>query len=52
MKKYIQPSIEVVEMGTTEVIAASGISLNSDETTTQQEVGRNRGAAWSEYDGQ
>jgi hypothetical protein len=51
MKKYIQPSIEVVEMGTTEVIAAS-IGLNSDETTTQQEVGRNRGAAWSEYDGQ
>jgi hypothetical protein len=49
MKKYIQPSIEVIDM---EISAIMDTSVPvSSETTDQQELGRRRGDAWSAYDG-
>jgi hypothetical protein len=46
MKKYIQPSIEVVELEVNQVIATSIAIL--DSTTDQQEISRRRGDSWSE----
>jgi hypothetical protein len=50
MKKYIQPSIEVIDMEISPVMTGS-IVVSSEETTDQMELGRRRGDAWSAYDG-
>jgi hypothetical protein len=53
MKKYIQPSMDVIEMETIGVVATSGeasaVSLFDEESDTQLQS-RNRGAAWSDYE--
>jgi hypothetical protein len=49
MKKYIQPSIEVIDMEISPIMNTS-IEVSSD-TTDQMELGRRRGDAWSSYDG-
>jgi hypothetical protein len=55
MKKYIKPSVEVIEMETAQVIADSDgrntMSLSDTETTSVYES-RNRGAAWTDYEGE
>jgi hypothetical protein len=50
MKKYMQPSVEVIEMETSQVIADS-LGVNKNETTDQQGIGRRRGDDWSNYEG-
>jgi hypothetical protein len=52
MKKYIEPAVEVIEMEMSEVVATSTFSVNSDESTTIQLESRNRGAAWTDYEGE
>jgi hypothetical protein len=49
MKKYIQPSIEVIDMEISPIMNTS-VEV-SQENTNQQELGRRRGDAWSAYDG-
>lgn len=54
MKKYIKPSVEVIEMETAQVIANSDgttFSLSETETSSVYES-RNRGAAWADYEGE
>jgi hypothetical protein len=52
MKKYIQPSIEVIDMEISPVMTGSTGSVEvSQENTDQMELGRRRGDAWSAYDG-
>jgi hypothetical protein len=55
MKKYIKPSVEVIEMETAQVIANSGeLSQQGDFNSNDMKVleSRNRGAAWSDYEGE
>jgi hypothetical protein len=53
MKKYIQPSMDVIEMETIGVVATSSdpsaVSLFEEESEIQLQS-RNRGAAWSDYE--
>jgi hypothetical protein len=53
MKKYIKPSVEVIEMETAQVIADSlgqAGDFNSDDMKVLES--RNRGAAWADYEGE
>jgi hypothetical protein len=50
MKKYIQPSIEVIDMEISPIMNTS-VPVSPEESTDQQELGRRRGDAWSAYDG-
>jgi hypothetical protein len=55
MKKYIQPSMDVIEMETIGVVATSSdpsaVSIFEEESSDIQLQSRNRGAAWSDYEG-
>jgi hypothetical protein len=55
MKKYIIPTIEVIELDTEDVVATFTSSTVGIDTNTTVESGaapsRRRGDAWSEYDG-
>jgi hypothetical protein len=54
MKKYIQPSIEVVDLETSGIMTGSdGSTLNiyKNQESDVQLQGRKRGDAWSEYEG-
>jgi hypothetical protein len=56
MKKYTTPQIEVLDMETEGGImndsGAQSYNVNTSVSATSVNEGRNRGAAWSEYDGQ
>jgi hypothetical protein len=53
MKKYIKPTVEVIEMETAMVIAESPTLSQQGDFSEGQSVleSRRRGDAWSEYDG-
>jgi hypothetical protein len=53
MKKYIQPSVELIDMETTSIMAMSDGTLGiSSETISDDEVlvGRKRNDSWSSYE--
>jgi hypothetical protein len=54
MKKYIKPSVEVIEMETAMVIAESPTLSQQGDFSEGQSVleSRNRGAAWTDYEGE
>jgi hypothetical protein len=49
MKKYIKPTIEVVDMETSDIIAAS-VSIYKNEESDYQMKDRQRSETWSEYE--
>jgi hypothetical protein len=53
MKKYIKPTVEVIEMETAQIIAGSGELSQQGDFSEGQSVleSRRRGDAWSSYDG-
>jgi hypothetical protein len=55
MKKYMQPTIDIVEMETGDVMVDSGDSSSTfnmyEDGNSLQLEGRKRGEAWSEYEG-
>jgi hypothetical protein len=58
MKKYTTPQMEVLDMEIEGVIMngsagnANTMDVNTSVNANSANEGRNRGAAWSEYDGQ
>jgi hypothetical protein len=53
MKTYIKPTVEVIEMESAAVVAASlgqQGDFNSDDMKVLES--RNRGAAWTDYEGE